>query len=402
MKKIAQTTIDEIRNYVRDNPSSSYKQVAASFGVSEITVKRLCADLGRGKSWRQGRKQTPSAHDKFWSGVDRTGNGCWEWRGRLNNSGYGFVYFDGKSQAAHRVAYALTRGPIAEGFELDHRCRNRACCNPDHLEPVTREENMRRVRSASLSDGSFQHLSIDPSDLYSKTNDADEKPAHNDNRGYSSTQPTRKNIGGSFYDPLEVGRRKYLDELAKIEDENLRWGLHIDQLGARETWRDKLSTFTISNLEDGIVASVPARSAKFAQEMFESVWGYGYDVAVHDNETKIANADTVAFLLSTWRDRLQEKYTAWESSDEGRRCMARVGAEKLKRILAEDEERRIEQSAQEQWELRLAELKKKAKPSSRARSVCRSCGNRRREYDVYDMREAYPDEAYLEELEAVE
>lgn len=109
MKKIAQTTIDEIRNHVRDNPSSSYKQVAASFGVSEITVKRLCADLGRGKSWRRGRKQTPSAHDKFWSTVDRAGNSCWEWRGSLNNSGYGFVYVDGKSQAVHRVAYALTK-----------------------------------------------------------------------------------------------------------------------------------------------------------------------------------------------------------------------------------------------------------------------------------------------------
>jgi hypothetical protein len=105
MKKIPQTTIDEIREHVRDNPSASYKQVAASFGISEITVKRLCADVGRGKNWRRGRKQASSNQEKFWSVVDRTGEGCWEWRGRLNNSGYGFSYFDGRSQSAHRIAY---------------------------------------------------------------------------------------------------------------------------------------------------------------------------------------------------------------------------------------------------------------------------------------------------------
>jgi hypothetical protein len=408
MKKIAQTTIDEIRNHVRDNPSSSYKQVAASFGISEITVKRICADLGRGKSWRRGRKQTPWAHDKFWSTVDRTGNSCWEWRGSLNNSGYGFVYFDGKSQAAHRVAYALTKGPIAEGFELDHRCRNRACCNPDHLEPVTREENMRRVRSASLSDGSFQHPAIDPSELYSTAagvSCASEKPALAHGRGYSTTDSTKGSASDEyFYDPLEEGHRKHLEDTARLEAEDRQWGLTTDQLGVREIWNDKVRTFTISNLGNGIVASVPARSAKFAEEMFESVWGYGYDVAVYDNEIKIANADTVAFLLSTWRDRLQEKYTVWESSEEGRRCIARVGAEKLKRILAEDEERRVDQCLQEQWELQLAERMKKEKfskkPSGRSRSVCRTCGKRQRDYDVYEMREAYPDEAYLEELES--
>jgi hypothetical protein len=47
-------------------------------------------------------------------------------------------------QGAHRVAYELFKGPIPAGMDLDHLCRVRCCCNPDHLEPVTRKENLRR------------------------------------------------------------------------------------------------------------------------------------------------------------------------------------------------------------------------------------------------------------------
>ncbi len=45
---------------------------------------------------------------------------------------------------AHRVVWLLNRGPIPEGLDLDHLCRNTRCCNPVHLEPVTRSENLRR------------------------------------------------------------------------------------------------------------------------------------------------------------------------------------------------------------------------------------------------------------------
>jgi hypothetical protein len=77
--------------------------------------------------------------------------GCWLWQGCKMRNGYGQIGVGGRHMAAHRYTYEQKRGPIPAGLDLDHLCRQRACVNPDHLEPVTRRENLLRgVRKTLL------------------------------------------------------------------------------------------------------------------------------------------------------------------------------------------------------------------------------------------------------------
>lgn len=87
---------------------------------------------------------TVSVEARFWAKVDTQAQGCWRWTGCLVQ-GYGQAALGkGKRVRAHRYAYELCVGPIPENLVLDHLCRNPACVNPAHLEPVTDRENILR------------------------------------------------------------------------------------------------------------------------------------------------------------------------------------------------------------------------------------------------------------------
>lgn len=137
------------------HPCASRKMAARSCAHCDLMFKPRASDQ-RCCSPRCGnlarRPITPA--DRFWSKVNKNGpihptlgTPCWIWTASLNN-GYG-IFSVQRSRGwapmrAHRWAYEAMVGPIPEGLTLDHLCRNHPCVNPQHLEPVTRGENVLR------------------------------------------------------------------------------------------------------------------------------------------------------------------------------------------------------------------------------------------------------------------
>jgi hypothetical protein len=99
------------------------------------------------------------AEERFWAYVDKSGpvpehrpelGPCAVWTGSLDEKGYGRFWADGRPRKAHDYAYEITFGPVPDGLEPDHLCRNRACVNAPggHLEAVTHRENCQRAAYA--------------------------------------------------------------------------------------------------------------------------------------------------------------------------------------------------------------------------------------------------------------
>jgi len=88
-----------------------------------------------------------STIDRFWSKVDKSG-ACWLWKASISSTGYGKFTINGVKIYAHRFAYELVNELLPDyaqrGLELDHLCRNRSCVRPQHLELVTKRENILR------------------------------------------------------------------------------------------------------------------------------------------------------------------------------------------------------------------------------------------------------------------
>ncbi len=69
-------------------------------------------------------------------------NDCWLWQGQISHKGYGIIGYKNRKRRAHRISYVLIgKKSLTPGLDLHHKCRNRYCINPDHLEELTRKEH---------------------------------------------------------------------------------------------------------------------------------------------------------------------------------------------------------------------------------------------------------------------
>lgn len=96
---------------------------------------------------------------RFWEKVDGGDvTSCWIWKAAILHNGYGqFKVADGWAVKAHRWSYEQLRGEIPAGLVIDHLCRNRACVNPWHLDPVTIKTNVLRGTGHTALNASKTH-----------------------------------------------------------------------------------------------------------------------------------------------------------------------------------------------------------------------------------------------------
>ena len=131
---------DEQRVVEMVSAGARYKDVAEAIGRSPQWVSKTAR--ANGVYSRFDKSLAPE--QRFWMSVDVAD--CWTWTAGTED-GYGRFWDGERLWVAHRWLWVRLVGEVPDGRQLDHLCRNRACVNPDHLEPVTQAVNIRRGAS---------------------------------------------------------------------------------------------------------------------------------------------------------------------------------------------------------------------------------------------------------------
>lgn len=135
-------------------------------GCGGVTPIARCSDTKRGivrgqhLGWMHGHggRKSPIRYLEEERGYTTP---CWIWKMAKDPHGYGTIQYKNRQCKAYRVFFELKYGPVTPGLDLDHLCRVVDCVNPDHLEPVTHAENVRRGANTKLSRQQVEEIRAD-------------------------------------------------------------------------------------------------------------------------------------------------------------------------------------------------------------------------------------------------
>jgi hypothetical protein len=115
----------------------------------------------RSETEEQRLASVSAALEYITNNIEVAQGGCWEWQKYSTGGGYGQAYWDGLGWAAHRLSYHYIVARIPDGAAIHHKCSNRACCNPDHLQATTQQDNTAEMMGRRFLEDEIGRLNLE-------------------------------------------------------------------------------------------------------------------------------------------------------------------------------------------------------------------------------------------------
>jgi len=136
------------------------------------------------------------------------------WPGAMRQ-GYGVKKQGTTTINAHRYVYEKTTGKkIPKGHAIDHKCRERRCINPKHLEVVTHSENKTRAWAAKNKNWD------EKKGTYIKAPVTDNAPVSKMYTEYKPLEPERETKRGKVARTLFRQKKPIKSQLIESRDDN--------------------------------------------------------------------------------------------------------------------------------------------------------------------------------------
>lgn len=111
---------------------------------SQAIARQLCQThyMQERRAGRLTLREREAPQQYILNRIKKCDSGCWEWE-KSKYLGYGRLVRDGKTWPAHAYSYTAFFGPIPDGLQINHKCHNRCCVNPEHIYAGTQKQNVR-------------------------------------------------------------------------------------------------------------------------------------------------------------------------------------------------------------------------------------------------------------------